>query len=195
MINTKDFKIILASKSPRRKELLQHIVADFEIRNKEVAEIYPIDIIASEVASFLAKLKASAFEGELNYKEILITSDTTVVLDNVVYGKPKDFNDAISILQKLSGNKHQVITGVCLKSKNKELIFSNTTNVYFKKLSLEEITFYIEKYKPYDKAGAYAIQEWIGFIGIEKIEGDYNNIVGLPLQRLSIELAKFCNSQ
>lgn len=188
-----NYNIILASNSPRRKELLSHIIPHFVQKTKEVDEIYPDDIPKKEVAAYLAKLKADAFTEELKDNDIVITSDTTVVLENVIYGKPKDRNDAIAILKKLSGKQHEVITGVCLKSSKKELVFSCTTKVYFKVLTLQEIEYYIDTFKPYDKAGAYAIQEWIGFVGIEKIEGDYNNIVGLPVQQLAMQLASFCN--
>lgn len=186
-----NYNIILASKSPRRQELLQHIVPHFEVRTKEIEEIYPSTLAAKDVAAYLAELKANAFENDLKENELLITSDTTVCLENKLYGKPKDDKDAFQILKELSGKKHQVITGVCLLSNNKKEIFSETTHVYFKELSNEEIQFYIENYKPFDKAGAYAIQEWIGMIGIEKIEGDYFNVVGLPLFSLNKRLRVF----
>ena len=187
------YNFILASNSPRRKELLGHIVPSFIQKTKEVDEIYPDTLAVKEVAAYLAKLKADAFTEDLKENDVVITSDTTVVLENQIYGKPKDRKDAIEILQKLSGKQHEVITGVCLKSATKELVFSCSTKVYFKVLKQEEIEYYIDTYKPYDKAGAYAIQEWIGFIGIEKIDGDYNNIVGLPVQKLATQLALFCN--
>lgn len=189
-----NFNIILASKSPRRKELLGYIVPNFTLKTKEVDEVYPETLAVKEVAAYLAKLKADAFTEDLKENDIVITSDTTVVLEERIYGKPKDRQDAINIIQNLSGKMHEVITGVCLKNIKREEVFSCSTKVYFKELSLEEITYYVDTFKPYDKAGAYAIQEWIGFIGIEKIEGDYNNIVGLPLQALHSKLASFCNS-
>ena len=189
-----NFNIILASKSPRRKELLGNIVPNFILKTKDVEEIYPNTLAAKEVAAYLAKLKADAFTEDLKPNDIVITSDTTVVLGKTIYGKPKDRQDAIEIIQALSGKMHEVITGVCLKNIYKEEVFSCTTKVFFKTLSLEEIEYYVNRFKPYDKAGAYAIQEWIGFIGIEKIEGDYNNIVGLPLQALHTKLVQFCNS-
>lgn len=188
-----NFNIILASKSPRRKELLGHIVPNFILKTKDVEEIYPETLPVKEVAAYLAKLKADAFTEDLNAKDVVITSDTTVVLENTIYGKPTDRQDAIEIIQALSGKMHEVITGVCLKNIQKEEVFSCSTKVFFKTLSLEEIEYYVDTFKPYDKAGAYAIQEWIGFIGIEKIEGDYNNIVGLPLQALYTKLTQFCN--
>ena len=190
MVNISDYDIILASNSPRRKELLAHVVPNFKVKTKEVEEIYPHELEKNTVAEYLAKLKVSVFQ-EIRNNEIIITADTIVLLKNTIFGKPKDRDDAINILQQLSGKKHQVITGVCIKSKYKELTFSHTTNVLFKKLTLDEITYYIDKFKPYDKAGAYAIQEWIGFVGVEKIDGDYNNIVGLPVQELYVKLNEF----
>lgn len=183
--------IILASKSPRRQELLRHIIPQFEVRTKEIDEIYPDSLAAKEVAAYLAELKANSFAEELQNNELIITSDTTVCLENKLYGKPKDAEDAFQILKELSGKKHQVITGVCLLSKDKKEVFSETTHVYFRALSKEEIRFYIENYQPFDKAGSYAIQEWIGMIGIEKIEGDYFNVVGLPLFSLHEKLNHF----
>jgi septum formation protein len=186
-----DFQIVLASNSPRRKELLAFVVPNFIVKTKEVAEIYPETIQKDTVAEYLAKLKASVFEGEINENEIFITSDTIVLLGDSIFGKPEDKEDAIYILQQLSGKNHQVITGVCFKTATKEISFSHSTEVIFKELSLEEITYYIDTFKPYDKAGAYAIQEWIGFIGVEKINGDYNNIVGLPVQEMYSRLQQF----
>jgi len=184
-------KIILASKSPRRKELLGHILDSFEIRTKDIDEIYPDHLATEEVPKYLAKLKADAFVDTMADDELIITSDTVVAMDGEIYGKPKDREDAVRILQALSGKTHEVITGVCLQMKNKEVIFSETTTIHFKILSTKEIEYYIDKYQPYDKAGAYAIQEWIGMIGIEKMEGDYFNVVGLPLFKLNRELGKF----
>jgi septum formation protein len=184
----KKLKIVLASKSPRRKELLGNIVAEFEIRTKEIEEIYPPELDASLVPEYLAKLKASAFTETMADDELIITSDTVVTMNDEIYGKPKDREDAIRILSELSGKSHDVITGVCLRLKDKELVFSETTRIHFKALSIEEIEYYIDNYQPYDKAGAYAIQEWIGMIGIERMEGDYFNVVGLHLFRLNQEL-------
>jgi septum formation protein len=188
------YHFILASNSPRRKELLAYIIPKFNVKTKDVVEDYPLTLSKKEVAAYLAKLKADAFDEEIHENDILITADTVVILDNEIYGKPKDRNDAIRILRLLSGNVHEVITGVCIKSKLKEVIFSSITKVSFKALSQAEITYYVDTFKPYDKAGAYAIQEWIGFIGIEKIDGDYNNIVGLPVQELYTQLTAFCSS-
>lgn len=184
-------KVILASKSPRRQELLKSICNEFEIRIKEIEEIYPDYLAAKEVPKFLAQLKSKAFKEELQNNDLILTSDTVVTLNNKIYGKPKDRNDAIQILKELSGKKHEVITGVCLLSNTKEVVFSESTKVHFKELSIQEIEYYIDNFKPYDKAGAYAIQEWIGMIGIEKIEGDYFNVVGLPLFKLNQALNNF----
>lgn len=183
-------KVILASKSPRRQELLQHIVPAFEIQVKEVDEVYPDTLIAEKVPEFLASLKANQFRGNLSDNDLVITSDTVVVLNGEIYGKPIDRNDAVRILQLLSGNIHQVITGVSLLSNHKDVVFSDVTNVYFKQLSKEEIEYYVDNFEPYDKAGAYAIQEWIGMIGIEKIDGCYFNVMGLPLSKLYEVLKK-----
>ncbi|MFT5829146.1 MAG: septum formation protein, partial [Urechidicola sp.] len=161
---------------------------EFEIRTKEIEEIYPPELDASLVPEYLAKLKASAFTETMADDELIITSDTVVTMNDEIYGKPKDREDAIRILSELSGKSHDVITGVCLRLKDKELVFSETTRIHFKALSIEEIEYYIDNYQPYDKAGAYAIQEWIGMIGIERMEGDYFNVVGLPLFRLNQEL-------
>lgn len=187
----KDYQVILASKSPRRKELLGHLVSNFSIRLKEVEEVYPETLAAKEVPEYLAQLKGAAFKDELKSKEIILSSDTIVTLNNKIYGKPKNREDAIRILRELSGKVHEVITGVSLMSLEKQISFSETTKVHFKELTLEEITYYIDTYQPYDKAGAYAIQEWIGMIGIAKIEGDYFNVVGLPLFRLNKALQEF----
>lgn len=191
MLQTKDYRIILGSKSPRRRELLTHLVPNFDIRTKEIEELYPETLAAEEVPEYLAKLKASAFIENLGEREILITSDTIVTLEGRIYEKPKDEDDAIRILQELSGKTHEVITGVCLQSISSQRSFCVYTKVRFKPLSMDEIIYYIQTFKPYDKAGAYAIQEWMGMIGIESIEGDYFNVVGLPLFRLNQELNAF----
>jgi septum formation protein len=186
-----DKKLILASKSPRRKELLTNANIPFTIRTKDTEEAYPADMPLRDVPIYLAQLKAAAMLDELMYDEILLTADTIVLLDEKIYGKPVDLEDAVSILEALSGQTHEVITGVCLKDQEKEIVFSETTKVTFKTLEKEEIIYYLEKYMPYDKAGAYAIQEWIGLVGIRGIEGDYYNIVGLPIHRVAAELKAF----
>jgi len=185
--------IILASQSPRRKELLALLDLKFTIEIKAVDEVYPDNLNYTQVAEYLAKLKALAFKNIEN-DQLIITADTVVVLEGRILGKPKDKTEAIRMLESLSSKSHQVITGVCLTSKDKQISFSSTTKVFFKKLSSLEIDYYIEHYKPYDKAGSYGIQEWIGAIGITKIEGSYFNVVGLPIQELNEQLKEFTYS-
>lgn len=189
--NLKDYQLILASQSPRRHQMLKELGLDFIIKTKEVEEIYPDHLKGEQIPIYLAKLKAAAFELDLKEKELVITADTIVCVDDIVLGKPKNRDKAVSMLKMLSGRSHQVISGVCLKSKHKDVSFSTTTYVHFKELSPEEIDYYIDNYKPFDKAGAYGIQEWIGFVGIDGIEGSYFNVVGLPIQRLYQELNVF----
>ena len=187
-----DKKIILASKSPRRSQLLEQAGFSFTIKTKDVEESYPDSLDAHDVAPFLAEKKAMACADFLYSKDdILLTADSVVILDNVIYGKPKDFEDAKRILENLSGRIHDVVTGVCLMSKNKKRVFSSVSNVHFNSLSEEEIDFYLKKYKPYDKAGSYAIQEWIGLCKISKIDGTYSNIMGLPMEAVFNELSNF----
>lgn len=184
-----NYNLILASASPRRQQLLKELGLKFKIVKKEVNESYPKNLKREQIALYLCELKANAFKNEeLDKNTIIIAADTIVWLNEQNLFKPKNYDDAVKILQMLSAKKHEVITGVCLKSLNKIKSFYVSTNVFFKKLNLEEIEYYIKKYKPYDKAGAYGIQEWIGYIGIEKIEGSYFNVVGLPVQRLYEEL-------
>ena len=187
----KNHKILLASGSPRRQQFLRELEIDFEIRLKEIEEIYPDHLKAEEITDFLAKLKASAFENELNNNEVLITSDTIVWLENKALGKPIDASHALRMLTEMSGKTHKVITSVCLKSIKKEVVFHDETLVTFTDLSLDEIEFYLKNYKPFDKAGSYGIQEWIGLVAIEKIEGSYANVVGLPTHKLYKELMNF----
>ncbi|MBT3209156.1 MAG: septum formation protein Maf [Bacteroidetes bacterium] len=189
--NLSKFEIILASQSPRRQNLLRELGFNFKIVNKAIEENYPSTLKNEDIALFLAELKAKNHETDLDGNYLLITADTIVCLENEIIGKPKDKTDAINILSKLSGKMHTVLTGVCISTRNKRESFLAKTNVFFKDLSQSEISFYIEKYKPYDKAGAYGIQEWIGYIGIEKIEGSYFNVMGLPIQRLYEELRMF----
>ncbi|HEY9083249.1 MAG TPA: Maf family nucleotide pyrophosphatase [Vicingaceae bacterium] len=183
--------IILASKSPRRQQLLKDIGVDFEIRLKEVDEVYPSELKGKEVALFLSELKAKAFRNDLQTNEILLTSDTIVCLGEKILGKPTNKQHAIAMLGELSDKKHEVITAVTLTSVSKQHSFAVSTEVYFKPLTIEEITYYIDNYKPYDKAGSYGIQEWIGYIGIEKIVGSYFNVMGLPVKEVYEELIKF----
>lgn len=188
----KNHKLILASKSPRRRQLLSEMGFDFEIRTKDVNEGFDPKLKKEMVALFLCEKKAMAFgEHEILESEILIASDTIVCLGDTILNKPGDREHAIAMLTLLSGKKHEVITGVCLRSRQKMNSFYVSTDVYFKELTQTEIEFYVDNYKPFDKAGAYGIQEWIGYIGIEKIEGSYFNVVGLPTARLYQELEKF----
>ena len=193
MLNEKfiNHKIILASGSPRRQQFLKELELDFEIKLKEIEEIYPDHLQAEEITDFLSKLKASAFENELKDNEVLITSDTIVWLDNKALGKPIDASHALRMLTEMSGKTHKVITSVCLKSIKKEVVFHDETLVTFTDLSLDEIEFYLKNYKPFDKAGSYGIQEWIGLVAIEKIQGSYANVVGLPTHKLYKELMNF----
>lgn len=187
----KDKKIILGSQSPRRKALLSDLDIDFETRTKNIEESFPNDLSDEEVPVYLSKKKAAAFVDELNTNDILITSDTVVSLEGKILNKPKNREDAYRMLRSLSNKKNDVITGVCIKSIEKEYSFYVKTSVYFKALSDEEIYYYIDHYKPYDKAGAYGIQEWIGKIAIHSIEGCYFNVMGLPLQALYKALRSF----
>lgn len=176
----KDHKIILASASPRRQQFIREMGLDFEIRLKPVEEVYPNHLKGSAIADYLAELKASAFDGTLHTHEILITSDTVVWHKNTSLAKAQDAEEAFDMLKILSGDWHEVITSVCFTMGNDQKTVNTTTKVKFKALTDDEIRFYIQNYKPFDKAGAYGIQEWIGLIGIEKIEGSYPNVVGLP---------------
>lgn len=176
--------IILASGSPRRQQFFKEMDIPFSIRLKEIEEVYPNHLKAEEITNYLAALKAKAFEDTLQENDILVTSDTIVWLDGNALGKPKDRTDAVAMLQKLSNQTHEVITSVCLKSIAKTEIFHCITKVTFTALTDEAIHYYIEKYEPFDKAGSYGIQDWIGLIGISKIEGSYTNVVGLPTELL-----------
>lgn len=173
--------LILASKSPRRKQLLEQAGFRFEVKSFDVEETYPEDLPLEEVAEFLAKKKADAARYLIEDQEIILAADSVVILEGVLYGKPADEQEAKSILSALSGKRHTVITGICLLSKNGEYSNSGYSEVYLDPISEEEIDYYVKKYQPYDKAGAYAIQEWIGLCKISKIEGTYPNIMGLPV--------------
>lgn len=183
----KDYSIILASGSPRRQQFFKDLNLDFIVDVKEVDEVYPKELKASEITDYLANLKSKAFS-TLKDHELVITSDTIVWLENKALEKPKNEADAFEMLKKLSGKKHEVITSVSIKTNRFQKIINDTTHVYFKKLMDEEINFYIKNYHPFDKAGGYGIQEWIGFIGIDKIEGSYFNVMGLPVHKLYKEL-------
>ncbi|MBN8697083.1 MAG: septum formation protein Maf [Bacteroidetes bacterium] len=191
MEELKKYKLILASKSPRRQFLLKELGLDFEVRTKEVDESFPDTLKAQEIPLYLCQKKADAFDEELNDNTIVITADTIVWVEGQVLNKPENYEDAVRMLQLLSGKMHEVYTGVCLKSKHKSKSFYALTKVYFKELSRQEIDYYINNYHPYDKAGSYGAQEWIGYIAVEKIEGSYFNVMGLPVRELYEELLKF----
>ncbi len=180
----KSYKIILASGSPRRQQFFKDLDLDFEIRLKEIDEIYPENLQAENITNYLAELKSTAFDGEIAENEIVITSDTLVWLNGKALGKPKDYNDAFDILKSMSNATHEVFTSVCFATNATKNTICDATKVTFKKLSDNEIHYYLENYKPFDKAGAYGIQEWIGLIGITKIEGSYSNVVGLPTEKV-----------
>lgn len=187
-----DYRIVLASNSPRRKELLAGIDVEYEIRMlPNIDESYPKTIPEDDVAEYLAKKKASAYLHDLKDDELLITADTIVLLDGMIIGKPVDEADAIRMLKLLAGKTHRVITGVCLATKKKQELFSDTAFVTFGNLSEEEIIYYVLNYKPFDKAGAYGVQEWIGYVAVERIEGSYFNVMGLPIYKVYKELKKF----
>ena len=186
------YKIILASNSPRRKELLGGIGISYVVKTlPNIDESYPDGLSAEEIPVYIAREKAEAYRSLMQSDEMIITADTIVWLNGQVLGKPKDAADAHRMLHLLSGKTHQVVTGVCITTKRSQKSFSTKTDVTFASLSDEEIDYYIEHYKPMDKAGAYGIQEWIGYVGVEHIEGSYFNVMGLPVQRLYKELKKF----
>lgn len=186
------YKIILASGSPRRKELLAGLGYDFEIRLiSGIDESYPDGLSGEQIAEYIAHEKATPYRDTMAADELVITADTIVYLDGKVLGKPKDEDEACAMLRSLSGKTHQVITGVTLLTKDSSKTFSSTSNVTFATLSDDEIDHYVTHYKPLDKAGAYGIQEWIGFVGVERIEGSYFNVMGLPIQRLYTELKAY----
>lgn len=185
-------KVILASASPRREQLISGLDIDFVVElNGDVDEIWDQSIDPVKVPEYLSLLKSKGFGRELRSDEILITADTMVLCNGEILGKPADRDDAVKILMKLSGNIHTVITGVTLRSNEKVKNFCATTQVWFRELKMQEIEYYIDNYKPYDKAGAYGAQDWIGFVAIEKIEGSYFNVMGLPVQKLYTELSRF----
>jgi septum formation protein len=188
----KKYRLILASQSPRRKMLLNGLDLNFEVVvMDDIDESYPEDMSMKEIPEFLAKKKSDNYTDILDHKTIIITADTIVWFRNKVVGKPTDIEDAKHIIGRLSGNTHTVVTGVCLRTKGKIKIFNSVSEVHFTKLAQSEINYYIDNYKPFDKAGAYGIQEWIGYVGIEKIEGSFYNVMGLPVQRLYHELSEF----
>lgn len=182
--NLKKYNIILGSASPRRKRLLRDIGIDFKLKVSRKDECYPKSLEGTKIAEFIAKEKANTIASELSTNYLLITADTIVLYENKILHKPKCKEDAIKTLKDLSGKTHLVITGVCIKSNENEIVFSDKTYVSFSNISDKEIIYYIEKYKPFDKAGSYGIQEWIGNIAIDEIRGSYNNVVGLPTSKL-----------
>jgi septum formation protein len=188
-------KIILASQSPRRKELLQLAEVDFDVMVANTDESYPAGLSFEDTAMHIATNKAFAIEQRTDKMQIILAADTIVVCNDKIIGKPEDREDAIAILMALSGNTHKVITGVCILKDGKTNSFSDTTTVHFHPISFGQIIYYVDKYKPYDKAGGYAIQEWIGAIGIKKIEGDFYNVMGLPISRVVEALNSFSPSE
>ncbi|MFD1064341.1 Maf-like protein [Winogradskyella litorisediminis] len=189
----KDFNLILASGSPRRHAFFKDLDLDFEINIKSIDEIYPNHFEREEITDYLAKLKVEPFLSDLKENDILVTSDTIVWHNNKALGKPKDANDAFQMLKSMSNATHEVISSICFTTIQKQYITNTTTKVTFKTLNDDEIWFYINNYKPFDKAGAYGIQEWIGAIAISKIEGSYNNVVGLPTHLLYETLNAIAN--
>jgi len=187
----KQKNIILASQSPRRKELLSGIISGFTTQVKSVEEVYPTGLTNEEIAVFLSELKAAAFQDDLGENDIVITADTIVCLGNTVLGKPEGEEEAKQMLKQLSGKTHEVITGVSLVSASKKVSFYDKTEVTFYELSNQEIDYYVANNKPFDKAGSYGIQEWIGYIGIKEMKGDYYNVMGLPLHKLYRQLISF----
>ena len=184
-----NYKIILASNSPRRKELLKGLDIDFEVRIiPGIDESYPPETPPEKIPAFIAQKKADAYKASIKSDELIITADTVVVLDNDILEKPADKNEAIRMIKRLSGRKHKVITSVVLMTTEKYKEFSVMSSVDFSELTDSEIEYYVDKYKPFDKAGAYGIQEWIGYIGVKGIEGSFYNVMGLPIQRLYQEL-------
>lgn len=189
--NLNKYKVILASNSPRRKELLSGLGIDYEVKTlPDIDESFPEGLSEMETATYIARAKADIYRTIMQPDELIITADTIVWLDGEVMGKPVDGEDARRMLRALSGKTHQVITGVCLTEINSQKAFATVTNVTFCCLSEEEIDYYVENYRPMDKAGSYGIQEWIGFVGVESISGSYFNVMGLPIQRLYTELKK-----
>ena len=185
------YRLILASASPRRRELLSACDIDFVLADKfECEECYPADLAADKVAEYLSQLKSEAYPHPLNEGDILLTADTVVIAEGEILGKPKDNADAERMLKMLSGATHKVVTGVTLRTAQRTLSFSAESLVSFRTLKEEEIAYYIEQYRPLDKAGAYGIQEWIGYVAIERIEGSFYNVMGLPVQRLYVELER-----
>ena len=195
-ISSNSMKIILASNSPRRKQLLGGLDIDFEVKVlKGIDETYPDDLPVEQVPVFISKTKAEAYRNVIAEDQLVITADTVVVLGDRVLGKPADRKEAVDMLRQLSGQTHRVITGVCLTTVKEQRTLAVTSEVTFKNLSNEEIDYYVEHYRPFDKAGAYGIQEWIGYVGVTALKGSYFNVMGLPVQRIYQELVDMCGMQ
>ena len=182
--------LILASASPRRQELMERAGIPFKVLLKDVSEDYPADLKGYMVAEYIAQKKANAYDEEVELGETIVTADTIVVVDDVILGKPADSKSATDMLRQISGRKHDVITAVCIRNLNTITLFHEKTEVCFRELEFDEMTYYVEHYKPFDKAGGYGIQEWSGHIGITSIHGSYDNVVGFPVARLWAELLK-----
>ena len=190
--NLNRYKIVLASNSPRRRELLAGLGIDFEVKVLPfINEDYPQDLPVADIAEYIARKKADAYKRVMLADNLIVTADTVVIVDGEVLGKPADVADAHRMLRQLSGKTHQVVTGVCLTTFEQQRHFAVTTDVTFKSLTDAEIAYYIENYRPFDKAGAYGIQEWIGYVGVTAIRGSYFNVMGLPVQRIYTELTSF----
>lgn len=188
----KAYRLILASSSPRRRQLLLGCGLPFDLADPyEIAETHPAGMPVDEVAAYLSKRKSEAYPLPLTSMDILITADTVVIADDRILGKPSGRNEAIAMLRELSGRAHRVVTGVTLRTARRSISFDSRTEVWFRELSEEEIVYYVDTYRPYDKAGAYGIQEWIGYVAVERIEGSFYNVMGLPIQRLYAKLNEF----
>ena len=191
MLDLKGYNLVLASQSPRRRELLKGLDLEFTTCSVDADESFPAELKGADAVQYICKAKADAYRPQLNNNAIAITADTVVILYDNIIGKPKSYEEAFSMIRSLSGHVHEVITAVCIFSKEKCAEFYSSTEVHFSEITDEEIKYYIDKYKPFDKAGSYGVQEWIGYIGIEKIVGSYFNVMGLPVKRLYDELKKF----
>jgi septum formation protein len=191
MLDLKGYNLVLASQSPRRRELLKGLDLEFTTCSVDADESFPAELKGADAVQYICKAKADAYRPQLNNNTIAITADTVVILNDNIIGKPKSYDEAFSMIRSLSGHVHEVITAVCIFSKEKCAEFYSSTEVHFSEITDEEIEYYINKYKPFDKAGSYGVQEWIGYIGIEKIVGSYFNVMGLPVKRLYDELKTF----
>lgn len=194
MLDLKGYKLILASQSPRRRELLKGLDVEFSTCTVDADESFPDSLKGADAVQYICKAKADAYKPQLEDDTIAITADTVVILDDNIIGKPKTEEDAFCMIKSLSGRVHEVITAVCIFTTEKEVVFYSSTEVHFSELTDEEIKYYINKYKPFDKAGSYGVQEWIGYIGIEKIVGSYFNVMGLPVKHLYNELKQFTST-